>query len=117
MGLNGYAGTFASLPDAQFGHEFGEIWTQYYLCVKHQENLSAYLNERWVTSDGSVTLATDPNTDTSFAWNPMELIADDYRLLFGSALAYSQLPHYFNLQMVDPRDQPGLETWFLQQWA
>lgn len=117
MALNGYSGTFATRPDAQFTHEFGEIWTQYFLCVHDQENWSSYLNERWVSADGSDTLATDSNTGSSFVWQPAEIIADDYRLLFGSSLAISQMPSDINPYIVDPRNQPGLGSWLLQQWA
>lgn len=115
MSLNGYSGTFATRPDAQFTHEYGEIWTQYYLCVHQQESWSAYLNERWVNSSGSDTLATDPNTNTSFQWQPAEIIADDYRMLFGSSLAVSQMG-FINPNMLDPRNQPGLGTWLLDNW-
>ena len=45
------------------------------------------------------------------------MIADDYRLLFGSSAAISERPTSINTTITDPRNQPGLDTYLLQQWA
>ena len=113
--LCGVNSTFASYPEAQETHEYGHAWTLYHLYLSEQGNWTPYLNERWSSSDGSVTLATDSRTGTSYNWDPSEIIADDYRLLFGTTAA--QTLGHLNPYIVDPRKQPGLKDWFLNHWA
>jgi len=115
MYLKGVSSTFASHPDSQETHEYGHAWTQYHLATQNGGSWSGYLNERWSSSDGSVTLATDSRTGTSYTWNPSEIIADDYRLLFGTTAAQS-LSH-LNGYVVDPRQQPGLKSWLVDHFA
>jgi hypothetical protein len=115
--LKGVNSTFTTKPDAQMGHEYGHAWTRYWLFMGHGGDWSSYLAKRWSSADGSVTLATDSRTGTSYSWDPSEIIADDYRLLFGSAAAISESPSSLNTSIVAPSAQPGLQDWFLSTWA
>ena len=115
--LKGVNSTFTTKPDAQLAHEYGHAWTRYWFFMRQGGSWSTYLNTRWSTADGSVTLATDSRTGTSYTWDPAEIIADDYRLLFGSSLAVSQSPNSLNTSIVAPSAQPGLRDWFLTTWA
>jgi hypothetical protein len=108
---------FTLRPDDILAHEYGHLWVNYHLYLKWQGDWSAYLAQRWTTSDGSVTLATDSRTGSSYNWSPSEVAADDYRLLFGSPTAISQRNASLNQQIPDPRSQPGLDNWFLGTWA
>lgn len=109
--------TFANRPDDILTHEFGHVWFNYYAYVKWQGDWSGYLTQRWTTSDGSSTLASDSRTGTSYSWTPDEIAADDYRLLFGSPLSISERNTSLNQQIPDPRNQSGLRDWLLQTWA
>lgn len=115
--LKGVNSTFTTKPDAQLAHEYGHAWTRYYLFMQHGGDWSSYLAARWSSADGSVTLATDSRTGTSYSWDPSEIIADDYRLLFGSSAAISESPSSLNTSIVAPSAQPGLSSWFLSTWA
>jgi hypothetical protein len=115
--LKGVNSTFALTPDAQLAHEYGHAWTWYWCFMKHGGSWSSYLTARWSSADGSVTLATDSRTGTSYTWDPSEIAADDYRLLFGSAAAVSESPNSLNNTIVAPSAQPGLRDWFLSTWA
>ena len=109
--------TFSIGPDYVLAHEYGHVWNNYYVYVKWQGSWSQYLSKRWTMSDGSLTLATDSRTGSSYIWTPDEIMADDYRLLFGSAEAIAQRNSSLNLRIPDPRSQPGLRDWFLATWA
>lgn len=109
--------SFSIGPDDILTHEYGHVWINYHVYVKWQGSWSAYLSKRWTMTDGSVTLATDSRTASSYIWTPDEIAADDYRLLFGSAQAIAQRNASLNQRIPDPRDQPGLRDWFLATWA
>lgn len=66
-------------------HEYGHAWSNYYNYVVQQDGtFSGYLAARGVAGDARL--------GSSHAWTPAEMIAEDYRLLFGtpSAKAYPQ---------------------------
>jgi len=109
--------SFSVRPDDILTHEFGHVWVNYHVYLNWQGDWSAYLSKRWTTSDGSVTLATDSRTGSSYVWTPDEIAADDYRLLFGSTAAISQRNASLNQQIPDPRNQSGLRDWFLTTLA
>lgn len=109
--------SFSIGPDDILAHEYGHVWNNYNVYVKWQGDWSAYLSNRWTATDGSVTLATDSRTGSSYIWTPDEIAADDYRLLFGSAQAIAQRNASLNQRIPDPRNQPGLREWFLATWA
>ena len=54
--------------------------------------------------------------DSSYDWSKNEMIADDYRMLFGTAAAVSQAG-YINASATDPRFVPGLKDFFVSKWS
>jgi hypothetical protein len=114
--LQGVNSGFAQRPDDTLTHEYGHAWSMYWYYLAHNADWSSFESVRPTTSDGSLTLATDSRTGTSYAWLPAEIIADDYRLLFGSTLAISERPTHLNNQIPDPRDVGGLQTFLLNSW-
>lgn len=66
-------------------HEYGHAWAEYNAHIAQQdESLSSYLSARGISGDSRLY--------SSKAWDPHEMIAEDYRQLFGSttAAAYPQ---------------------------
>jgi len=114
--LKGVSSTFASYPESQMTHEYGHVWTLRHFYLGHGSSWSDYLSTRWSSADGSLKLAQDSRVDSTYTWTTSEIIADDYRLLFGSPTAVAQMAH-MNRSIVDPRQQPGLRSWFLSTWA
>ena len=107
--LKGINSTFANTPDAVIGHELGHAWTLYHLYVDRQQDWSRYLVFRGLT--------TDPRVDSTYAWSKTEMIADDYRLVLGSALAKTQQPAYINPDVAAPSTIAGFREFFLASWA
>jgi hypothetical protein len=61
-------------------HEYGHAWSGYFsVVVQRDPNLAGYLEARG--------LADDPRVDGSYGWSRNELIAEDYRQLFGTPAA------------------------------
>ncbi|HET7486611.1 MAG TPA: Ig-like domain-containing protein [Acidimicrobiales bacterium] len=114
--LQGVNSTFATSPDYILSHEYGHVWANYMLYLVHNGDWSTYLGKRWTNSDGTVVLATDSRLDSSYSWNRFEIIADDYRLLFGSSLAISEHPYHLNTQIPDPRNVTGLKDFLATTW-
>jgi hypothetical protein len=68
--------------DAVLFHEYGHSWSIYNADVVQQDDtLTSYLQARGVAGDSRLC--------SSKAWDPREMIAEDYRQLFGSATAAS----------------------------
>jgi uncharacterized protein YfiM (DUF2279 family) len=109
-------GVFDSTPDYCVAHEYGHVWRSYYLYLARQGDWSSYLNSRWANADGSVRLGQVPELDSSIIWARNEIMASDYRLLFGSPTAIAQHPWSVNLNIPDPRQQPGLTDFLLNTW-
>lgn len=66
--------------DASLMHEYGHAWSLYHaLIVQQDRGLESYLRSRGVFGD--------PRVNSSAAWMPEEMIAEDYRQLFGSPTA------------------------------
>lgn len=101
--------TFTIQPDATVAHEYGHVWTLYHLYMSQNGDWSSYLAARGLSADSRL--------DSTYAWMRTEIIADDYRLLFGSATAISQRPRHLNPYIADPRDVPGLRDFFLTWWG
>lgn len=95
--------SFVTQPDATVGHEFGHVWTLYHLYMTQQGDWSGYLKARG--------LEGDPRLESDYSWSRREIIADDYRLLFGSASAISERDGHLNQQIPDPRNVAGLRTY------
>ena len=88
--------------DWTLSHEYGHAWSLYYAYMVQQDpTLSGYLVAR--------QLAGDPRVGTSYAWQPRELIADDYRQLFGSATARPVA--HLNHTVPPAADVPGLREY------
>jgi Bacterial Ig domain len=116
MWLQGVNSGFAARPDDILAHEYGHAWSTYWFYMAHQASWTDYENARWTTSDGSLTLTTDSRTGTSYSWRVEEIVADDYRLLFGSSLAVSERPTHLNSEIVDSRNVPELSSFLLNAW-
>jgi hypothetical protein len=68
--------------DSVLFHEYGHAWSLYYAYMMQQDtSLNSYLQARGIQGDSRL--------DSSHAWNRRELIAEDYRQLFGTANAKS----------------------------
>lgn len=114
--LMGVGSTFAARPDDILAHEYGHAWADYHLYVTHQGAWSSYLDTRWSDANGS-PLGNDPRLDSGpHQWGRGEIIADDYRLLFGSADAIAQRDAHLNGGIPDPRAQAGLREFLLTTW-
>lgn len=100
---------FTNAPDATVGHEFGHVWTLYHLYMSQQGDWSSWLSAR--------SIANDPRLESSYNWAKNEIIADDYRLLFGSPAAIAQRPAHLNADLPDPRNVPGLRDFFQDVWS
>jgi hypothetical protein len=78
-------------------HEYGHAWSLYYAYMVQQDsNLTAYLQARGIAGDSRL--------DSSHAWSPREMIAEDYRQLFGATAARDQE----NKDVPPAADVPGL---------
>jgi hypothetical protein len=63
-------------------HEYGHAWSLYQTYMMQQDDaLTGYLEARGVLGD--------PRLYSSSSWNPREMVAEDYRQLFGTANAAS----------------------------
>jgi len=107
--LKGVDSNFAVNPEAIGTHEFGHAWTLYHLYMSQNGSWDAYLKER--------NLVGNPKLETSYAWSKSEMIAEDYRLLFGSGLAISQMPNHMNNEIPQPSTITGFKDWFTNTWA
>ncbi|MES2970894.1 MAG: fibronectin type III domain-containing protein [Patescibacteria group bacterium] len=84
-------------------HEYGHAWSLYHqIMIQQTEIMTSYLEARG--------LADDPRIGTSVLWDPKEMIAEDYRKLFGTGTAASQ-PISNILNMPNPEDVPGLREY------
>ena len=99
---------FTAHPEASVAHEYGHVWTLYWYYTAHSASWNAYLVARG--------LFGDPRLDSSYSWSVREIAADDYRLLFGSSAAVSQMAH-LNQDIPDPRNVAGLRSFLLNNWA
>jgi Big-like domain-containing protein len=98
--------TFTAQPDRVVAHEYGHAWSLYHLYLTEQADWSGYLTARGI--------ATDPRLESNFKWSKREIIADDYRLLFGSQAAIDEAPQHLNTDITDPRLIPGLRDFLLR---
>jgi hypothetical protein len=93
--------TWATWLDGPWGvsHEYGHAWSNYYDTIVQQEGgFGTYLRLRG--------LAGDPRLGTSHAWEPGELIAEDYRQLLGIPAARAVAQE--NREIPLAKDVPGL---------
>jgi hypothetical protein len=86
--------------EAALAHEYGHAWSRYYAYMVQQDSkMTAYLVARG--------LAGDPRVNSSYAWSTDEMIAEDYRELFGTAEA--QKDSQINQDIPLAKDVPGLK--------
>lgn len=102
--------SFTTAPDALMAHEYGHAWTTYW------ENLNPANGGTWDRYLAARGLSADSRVDSSYNWSAVEMAADDYRRLFGSAAAKSQLA-YINSEVPDSQAVAGLADFFTIEWA
>lgn len=107
MYLKGINSGFSNQPDAVVGHEYGHVWSLYHLYLSQNGKWDAYLDFRELT--GHLKL------DTSYEWSRAEIIAEDYRLIFGSTAAIAQRPQHMNQEIPDPR-KAELRDFLRDEW-
>ena len=120
--VNGGAGTYSGFTaslwiayaswvdtyDHVLFHEYGHAWAEYHAHITQQDpSLAAYLDARG--------LAGDPRLGSSKNWDPHEMLAEDYRLLFGSATAaaYPQM----NAEIAHAAQVPGLRDFLRDRYT
>jgi hypothetical protein len=80
-------------------HEWGHAWSNYFsVDIQQDPQINGYLQARG--------LYGDPRIDSSYGWSRYELIAEDYRQLFGSPVASAA--GQANGSIPPARDVPGL---------
>jgi hypothetical protein len=99
---------FTNSPDAAITHEYGAVWSMYHLYLTEQGSWTPWLQARGLLGDSRV--------DSSDVWSKNEMIADDYRMLFGTVAAQSEMG-YVNRDVPDPRAVPGLKDFFVNVWG
>lgn len=68
--------------DTSLFHEYGHAWSLYHAYLTQQDpTFASYLHARGLTGDSRI--------NSTYAWDPREMIAEDYRQLFGSVHAAS----------------------------
>lgn len=83
-------------------HEYGHAWSLYYaLIVQQDSSMSGYLQARGLQGDSRV--------NSSYGWSAREMIAEDYRQLFGTANA--SFGGQMNTDVPLAADVPGLGTY------
>lgn len=88
--------------DGTLAHEYGHAWSGYYAHLAQQDpSLAGYLSARGLTGD--------PRLGTAYEWDPAELIAEDYRQLFGSPTAASS--SQMNTEIPPAASVPGLRDY------
>ena len=88
--------------DRTLFHEYGHAWSLYYAYeVQQDANLTGYLQVRG--------LAGDSRVNSSYGWSAREMIAEDYRQLFGSATAAAA--DQMNRDIPLARDVAGLREY------
>jgi Bacterial Ig domain len=106
MGLNAGAGTsFASNPANLMAHEYGHVWAWYHVAYTNAGSYLPYLQARH--------LDVDPRLDSTYDMSRDELVADDYKILFGSADAQLTYGHRY---VKYPSLDPALRNWFVSAW-
>jgi hypothetical protein len=109
MWLHGTSGAFVWRPNDTIAHEYGHVWSWYFLETIHGGDWEAYLVARGIRGD--------PRLGSSHSWSVNELMADDYRLLLGTASAIKERPWHLNQELPDPRNMPAMRDFLVGSWA
>jgi len=109
--------SFSAAPDALMAHEYGHAWTYYWMYMNpaNAGSWAAYDSFRWASAGGAQVLAQSASLNTSYSWMDYEMAADDYRRLFGTPAAQSQLA-FLNAGVPDSQQVTGLAAFFLDTW-
>lgn len=84
-------------------HEYGHAWAEYHRTIVNQwGDLDPYLGARGIDPE-------DDRLGTSHAWSPGEMIAEDFRQLFGSDSARE--PRQENTDIAPAATVEGLADW------
>ena len=85
--------------DETLFHEYGHAWAGYFGSMVQQDaSMSGYVEARGLTGDTRL--------NSSYGWSVGEMIAEDYRQLFGTATAAAATQ--INRDIPPPGDVPGL---------
>jgi hypothetical protein len=87
--------------DATLFHEYGHAWEGFYSHRNEDPDLTGYLAARRLTGDSRL--------NSNRAWSPFEMIAEDYRQLFGSPNAASRGQENRDIPLA--KDVPGLREY------
>lgn len=88
--------------DRTLFHEYGHAWGLHHAYLTQQDpDLTGYLEARG--------LLGDPRLDSSHAWSAVEILAEDYRQLFGSATARAD--GQMNNDIPEAADVAGLRAY------
>jgi PKD repeat protein len=100
--------SFSSEPDAILTHEYGHAWSLYHLYITQQGDYTGYLTARGLLGNTQL--------DSSYMWNKKEILAEDYRLLFGTTLAQNEMTQ-MNYLIPDARTVTGLKNYLANNWT
>jgi hypothetical protein len=98
---------FSLIPDEVVAHEYGHAWSLYHLYMTENGNWNSYLQARGLLGDSRL--------DSNYMWNRSEILAEDYRLLFGTATAQNEMAQ-MNYQIPDARQVAGLKSFLASSW-
>lgn len=85
--------------DETLFHEYGHAWAGYFASMVQQDrSFAGYVEARGLTGDARL--------NSSYGWSVGEMIAEDYRQLFGSATAAAA--SQINRDIPPPSEVPGL---------
>jgi hypothetical protein len=94
--------SFLTTYDRTLFHEYGHAWSMYHAYMVQQDpSLRGYLEARG--------LAGDPRVNSTYGWDTGEMVAEDYRQLFGSATAAQH--QQINSEIPHPSQVPGLQEY------
>jgi len=94
--------SYLDTQDGTLFHEYGVAWSLYYAYIVQQDpTLTGYLQARGLYGNSLV--------GSSQIWDPREMVAEDYRELFGTSTA--QAMAQMNYQIPPANQVPGLATY------
>lgn len=98
---------FLATPNFSLGHEYGHVWANYWAWTNWQGSYNAYLEARGLLGDDRV--------GSTGCWTAAEMIAEDYRRLFGAgeALTLAECNRYIPLA----ENVPGLRNFLALTWT
>jgi hypothetical protein len=97
---------FYYYPDAIMAHEYGHAWSWYWHYMNPANGAS------WTGYEQARGIYGNPSVGSTYCWTPFEMAADDYRILFGTPAAASEMT-YLNPYVPPPTQVAGLSNWFL----